>query len=85
MATNSDIADTVNRYIDPVNSYSVPTRSEIVYKAFVNIQGDRQRLCLNDVATTAAEHYLFARWVVGANWIALWPVCAVAFPGYDVI
>jgi hypothetical protein len=82
--TDQDIADTINRYIGGALSGKT-TRNEVIDAAFTAIQGDRQGYCLNDVAITSAEHYLFARLVVGEYFVMLWPVCATVFPGYDVI
>lgn len=83
--TNQKIANTINDYIQAAESFSIPTRNQVIEIAFRAIQGDRQRYCLNDIAITAAEHYLFARYIVGAYFVMIWPVCAIAFPGYDVL
>lgn len=85
MGIDQDIASTINRYLGAALRPGMTERNEVVNAAFTAIQGDRQRYCRNDVATTAAEHYLFARALVGEYFVMLWPVCAVAFPGYDVL
>ncbi|CAG9268515.1 hypothetical protein [Paraburkholderia unamae] len=83
--TNKTIADKANVYIQAAESVSTATRNQVVEIAFWNIQSDRQRYCMNDVAITSAEHYLFARYIVGLYFLMIWPLCAIAFPGYDVI
>jgi hypothetical protein len=83
--TNENIANTINRYLDDAFDFTMTTRNQVVEAAFTQIQSDRQRFCLNNATITSAEHYLFARYIVGGNFILIWPVCAVAFPGYDVI
>ena len=83
--TNAQIADTINGYIQGAMSFSIPSRNKVIEIAFAEIQGDRQRYCLDDIATTAAEHYLFARYIVGAYFVMVWPACAIVFPGYDVL
>jgi hypothetical protein len=85
MSVNDDIADTINTYIANAFSFGIPTRNQVIEAAFTQIQSDRQQYCMNDIATTAAEHYLFARYIVGGFFVLIWPVCAVTFPGYDVI
>lgn len=85
MSVNDQIADTINSYIWNAFSFGIPTRNAVVEAAFMQIQGDRQRYCMDDVVTTSAEHYFFARYIVGAYFVMIWPVCAIAFPGYDVI
>jgi hypothetical protein len=81
---NQAIADKINGYIASVSS-GKSTRSELIEAAFRAIQTDRQSKCLDDVVTTSAEHYLFARWVVGDNFLMLAPLCEAAFPLYDAL
>jgi len=81
---NQAIADKINSYIAYV-SYGRSTRSELIEAAFYAIKEDRQEKCLDDVPTTSAEHYLFARMLVGKYFLMLAPVCAVGFPVYDVL
>jgi hypothetical protein len=85
MSVDQEIADKINTYIAYGLSSRRETRSQVIEAAFRAIQYDRQEQCLNDVATTSAEHYLFARWLVGEYFIMLAPVCAVTFPAYDVL
>jgi hypothetical protein len=85
MNVNEEIADTINSYISDAFSFGIPTRNQVIEAAFGQIQTDRQQFCMNDVAITSAEHYLFARYVVGAYFLMIWPACAIAFPGYDVV
>lgn len=85
MSVNQDIADVINGYMDDAFSFGLATRTDVVEAAFTSIQSDRQQYCRNDIATTAAEHYLFARYIVGDNFLLIWPICAITFPGYDAI
>jgi hypothetical protein len=82
---NELIAAKINKYLYDAGSFSMQTRNDVVDAAFTNLQKDRQDYCQDDVATTSAEHYLFARLIVGGYFLMVWPVCAVAFPGYDVL
>jgi hypothetical protein len=81
---NQAIADKINSYIASVSS-GKSTRSELIEAAWLAIKSARDNQCLDDVVITSAEHYLFARWVVGDNFVLLAPLCEAAFPIYDLL
>ncbi len=85
MDTNGEIAWVANKYIQDAASSSFSTRNQIIEQAFNDLQKDRQTKCLNDVAITSAEHYMFARYLVGEHIYMFAPLCEMVFPTYDLI
>jgi hypothetical protein len=82
---NDRVAALINRYLRDASGTTANAKVESAFRA---IQADRQKRCLNDSVTVAAEHYLFTRSVTGSNLLmgtAYFSASLEINLGYDII